>query len=69
MDDEEIIKKWKQGLNKITLSIIYKRRYNQNIKINRMSVGKRHLGKFLSNYEALNYVEKVIYKYLKDMYH
>ncbi len=33
MQDNEIIEKWKQGLSKIKLAEIYKREYNQQIKI------------------------------------
>ena len=65
MTDKEIIDKWKQGLSKNKLSEIYKREYNQQIKIIRSSIKHRHDGSFISNYEALAKVEKVIYKYLK----
>ena len=65
MKDREIIEKWKEGLSKDKLALIYKREYNQQIKIIRSSVRHRHSGKFITNYEALAYVEKVIYKYLK----
>lgn len=64
MTKQEIIQKWKQGLSKNKLSIIYKREYNMQIKINRASVRNRHTGKFISNYEALAYVEKCIYEEL-----
>lgn len=65
MTDKEIIEKWKQGLSKNKLSEIYKREYNQQIKIIRSSIKHRHDGRFISNYEALAKVERVIYKYLK----
>lgn len=65
MQDKEIIKKWKQGLSKNKLSLIYKRQYNQEIRIIRSEVINRHKGKFITSYEALAYVERVIYKYLK----
>lgn len=65
MQDKEIIKLWKQGLSKNKLALIYKRQYNQQIKIIRSEVRNRHSGKFISSYEALGYVERVIYKYLK----
>lgn len=64
MEDKEIIKLWKAGLSKNKLATIYKRQYNQKIKIIRSTVRHRHDGKYISNYEALAYVEKVIYKYL-----
>lgn len=65
MQDKEIITKWKQGLSKNQLAAMYKRQYNQEIKIIRSSIRHRHDGRYKSNYEALAYVERVIYKYLK----
>ncbi len=65
MQDKEILEKWKQGLSKEQLAKIYKRQYNQEIKIIRSSVRNRHSGRFITQYEALAYVEKIIYKYLK----
>lgn len=65
MQDKEIIEKWKQGLSKDKLALIYKRQYNQQIRIIRSEVRHRHSGRFITNYEALNKIEKVIYKYLK----
>lgn len=65
MQDKEIIQKWKQGLSKNQLATMYKRQYNQEIKIIRSTVRHRHDGRYISNYEALAYVERVIYKYLK----
>ncbi len=65
MRNEEIIEKWKKGLSKNKLALIYKREYNQQIKIIRASVRHRHDGRYISNYEALAYIERVIYKYLK----
>lgn len=65
MDEKEIIQKWKSGLSKNKLALIYKRQYNQQIKIIRLEMKNRHSGKFITNYEALVYVEKIIYKYLK----
>ncbi len=66
MKKNEIITKWKQGLSKNQLATIYKRQYNQEIKIIRSSVRHRHDGRYISNYEALAYVERVIYRYLKE---
>lgn len=66
MQEKEIIEKWKQGLSKSKLAIMYKREYNQQIKIIRSEVRNRHSGRFISNYQALGYVERVIYKYLKE---
>ena len=65
MKENEIITKWKQGLSKNQLATMYKRQYNQEIKIIRSSVRHRHDGRYISNYEALTYVERVIYEYLK----
>lgn len=65
MTDKEILILWKQGLSKNQLSLTYKRRYNQKIKIIRSEMKNRHKGKFISNYEALEHVERVIYNYLR----
>ena len=65
MQDKEIIQKWKAGLSKNQLATMYKRQYNQEIKIIRSTVRHRHSGRFITSYEALDYVERVIYKYLK----
>ena len=66
MQDKEIIDKWKAGLSKDKLALIYKRQYNQEIRIIRSEVRHRHDGRFITSYEALAYVERVIYKYLKE---
>lgn len=66
MQDKEIIQKWKQGLSKDKLALIYKRQYNQQIRIIRAEVRNRHSGRFITSYEALSKVEQVIYKYLKE---
>lgn len=66
MRDKEIIEKWKAGLSKNKLAEIYKREYNQQIKIIRATMKHRHDGKYISNYEALAKVESVIYRYLKE---
>lgn len=66
MKENEIITKWKQGLSKNQLATMYKRQYNQEIKIIRSSVRHRHDGRYISNYEALAYVERAIYRYLKE---
>ena len=65
MTDKEIIDKWKAGLSKNKLALIYKRQYNQEIRIIRSTVRHRHDWRYISNYEALAYVERVIYEYLK----
>lgn len=65
MQDKEILDKWKQGLSKNQLAAMYKRQYNQEIRIIRSTVRHRHSGRYISNYEALAYVERVIYEYIK----
>ena len=65
MKENEIITKWKRGLSKNQLATMYRRQYNQEIKIIRSSVRHRHDGRYISNYEALAYVERVIYEYLR----
>lgn len=67
MQDNEIIEKWKQGLTKTKLAEIYKRQYNQEIKIIRSNIRHRHDGRYISNYEALEKIERVIYRYLKGI--
>lgn len=66
MKEREIVKLWKQGLDKHKLAEMYKRRYNQQIKIIRAEVVNRHKGRYINNYEALAVVERVIYKYIKE---
>lgn len=65
MEDKEIIQLWLSGLSKYKVAEIYKRRYNQYIKIVRLDLRNRHAGRFISNYEALNKVEFTILEYLK----
>lgn len=66
MTDKEIISKWKAGLSKESLAKTYRREYNQQIRIIRSEVRHRHSGRFITNYEALAYIEKIIYRYLKE---
>lgn len=66
MQDEEIIQKWKAGLSKESLAKIYRREYNQQIRTIRSEVRHRHSERFITNYEALAYIEKTIYRYLKE---
>ena len=65
MTEKEIILKWKQGLSKNQLAKIYKREYNQSIKIIRATVRHRHAGRFINEYEALRKVELTIYNFIK----
>ncbi len=66
MSENEVLQLWKSGLSKNKVAEIYKRRYNQQIKLIRLEVVNRHAGRFISNYEALEVVEKIIYKYIKE---
>lgn len=65
MNEQEIIQLWRAGLSKNKVAEIYRRQYNEAIKIIRLEMHNRHKGRFISNYEALSIVERVIYKYLK----
>lgn len=65
MKDKEIIQKWLEGLSKEQLAKQYKIEHNMQIKIIRAEVRNRHSGRFITQYEALAYVEKIIYKHLK----
>lgn len=66
MTDKEILQKWTSGLSKNKLAEIYKREFNQHIRIIRSSVRHRYDGKFITSYEALRKIEQVIYKYLTE---
>lgn len=65
MQDKEIIQKWLEGLSKEQLAKQYKRQYNMQIRNIRAEVRNRHAGRFITQYEALSYVENIIYRYLK----
>jgi hypothetical protein len=65
MTDREIIKLWRSGLTKNKLADIYKFRYNERIKIIRSEMRNRHAGRYISKYEALNYIEKTILNYVR----
>lgn len=67
MKDKEIIQKWLNGLSKEQLAKQYKRQYNMQIRNIRAEVRNRHSGRFITQYESLNKVEQVIYKYLKKV--
>lgn len=62
MRDEEILKLWRSGLSKYKVAEIYKRRYNQQIRIIRLEPRNRHSGRMINSYEALSRVENVILK-------
>lgn len=62
MTEEQIIKLWRSGLNKYKVAEIYKRTYNQQIKIMRLEPHNRKRGRLISSYDALTRVERVILK-------
>lgn len=64
MRDNEIISKWQSGLNKYQVAKQYREKYNQRIKIIRYDMRHRH-EKFMTKYEALEYVENVILEYVR----
>lgn len=65
MTDNEILRLWRSGLSKNQLALMYKRRFNQRVKLIRLEMRNRHKGRFMSNYQALEHIEKVIYEYIK----
>lgn len=62
MSENEVLDLWKSGLSKNKVAEIYKRRYNQQIKLIKAEVVNKHSGRFISSYEALAIVERIIYK-------
>lgn len=62
MREQEIISLWRSGLSKNKVAEIYRRRYNEAIKMIRLEMHNRHKGRFINNYEALSVVEKIIYE-------
>ena len=64
MREDEIIKLWKSGLSKYQVAKQYMREYNQRMKIVRYDMRHRHES-FMTKYEALECVEKVILEYLR----
>lgn len=65
MQEQEIISLWRRGIDKNKLAEIYKRRYNQQIKIIRLDIRNRHV-KFITYKEALSKVEQTILKNIKE---
>lgn len=65
MRDEEILYLWKSGLSKNKVAEIYRREFNQGIKIIRAEMHNRHEGRFITNYEALKKVEETILNYIR----
>lgn len=64
MTDKEILDLWIKGLSKHKVAEMYRSNYNNRIKIIRLNPKGRNAG-FISKYEALNKVEKIIYNYLR----
>lgn len=62
MREDEILNLWRAGLSKNKVAEIYRRRYNEAIKIIRLEMHNRHKGRFISSYEALAVIEKIIYE-------
>lgn len=65
MKEKKIIDLWRSGLSKNKIAEIYRREYNDQIKLIRLTVRHRHDGKMITNYEALSIVERTVYRYLK----
>lgn len=65
MSEEDILKIWKTGLNKNQVAKIYMREYNQRIKIVRLDM-KHRKERFMTYYEALARVERIILKEIKE---
>lgn len=61
MNDDELLKLWLKGLDKFQLAKVYKREYNQRIKYIRLNPKYRY-EKYLTNYEALRYIEELLLK-------
>ncbi len=64
MSEEEILSLWKTGLNKNQVAKIYMKQYNQRIKIIRLDI-KHRKERFMTYYEALARVERIILKEIK----
>lgn len=64
MTDKEILTLWQSGLSKHKVADMYRTNYNNRIKIIRLNPKGRN-AVFISKYEALRRVEKIIYNYLR----
>lgn len=53
----------------MALSIIYKRIYNQNLKMMKLYSKNKTKENYMSSLDSLKHVEKVIYNYIKQMSH
>jgi len=65
MTDKEILKLWDEGYTRLTLAKIYMRRYNEQVKIIRLDMKNRHV-RFITYKEALNRVERILLKNIKE---
>ena len=65
MSEEEILKLWKTGLNKNQVARRYMQVYNQRIKVIRLDI-KHRKERFMTYYEALARVERIILKEVKN---
>jgi len=65
MNDNDILILWKTGLNKNQVARRYMQSYNQRIKIIRLDI-KHRREKFMTYYEALARVERIILKEIKN---
>lgn len=65
MTDKEILKLWHEGYTRLTLAKIYMRRYNEQVKIIRLDMKNRHV-RFITYKEALNRVERILIKNIKE---
>ena len=68
MSEEQILQLWRSDYTKHKVAQIYKRIYNEQVKIVRLELRNRHAGKMISTYDALHKVEKVVWKEIKYFY-
>lgn len=66
MKEEEIIKLWEAGIHKNVIAKMYRTRYNNWVKLVRLDVRHRKAPKFITSYQALNDVEKIIYSHIRN---
>lgn len=64
MSEQEVLELWKSGISKHKIANIYKQRFNQQVKVIRAEVVNKYKARYISNYEALKYVELIIYRYI-----
>lgn len=65
MNDNDILILWKTGLNKNQVARRYMQVYNQRIKVVRLDM-KHRKERFMTYYEALNKVERIILEEVKN---